>query len=129
MKKLTIMLLAMLIVNIASCQINQQKLMKKENITLSCKLTTPELQERKRTVIAELKSLLLEKDEIETGFRYRFEGSDKMIDTLASFVKTERLCCDFFQFTLTIAGENDDIWLELTGPEGVKDFIRAEIGI
>jgi len=96
-------------------------------IKLTCKLTTPELQQRKKTVIAALKNQVLEKIETENGFKYKFEGSDKMLDLLSSFIKTERLCCDFFVFTLTASGDTKFIWLELSGPEGTKDFINHEI--
>src|SRR5688500_8908692 len=98
-----------------------------ERAKLTCKLTTPELQQRKKTVVAELISLLLEKIELENGFKYKFDGSHKMLDLLNSFIKTERLCCDFFVFNLTASSDTKFTWLELTGPEGVKDFIKYEI--
>ena len=94
---------------------------------LECKLTTPELQERKKTVVAELKNLVREKTEVANGYRYKFEGSDKVVELLTSFIKTERLCCPFFTFTLTVAGDESAAWLELWGDEGVKDFIDHEI--
>jgi hypothetical protein len=94
---------------------------------LTCKLTTPELQQRKRTVIAELKALVKEKIETESGFKYRFDGSDATLDLLNSFIKTERLCCDFFVFTLTASNDAQSTWLELSGPEGTKEFIVHEI--
>ncbi len=108
----------------------QEKITKKftmEEIKLSCKLTTPELQQRKKTVIAELKTLVLEKTEIDSGYKYKFNGSDKMLDLLNSFIKTERLCCDFFVFRLTASSDNHFAYLELTGPDGIKDFIKEEI--
>ena len=98
-----------------------------ERAKLTCKLSTPELQQRKKTVVAELKNLLLEKTELENGFKYKFDGSDKMLDLLSSFIKTERLCCDFFVFNLKASSDNSFAWLELTGPGGVKDFIKYEI--
>lgn len=98
-----------------------------EEAKLSCKLTTPELQQRKKTVIAELKNQVLEKTETDKGFKYKFNGSDKMLDLLNSFIKTERLCCSFFVFNLTASSDNSFAWLELSGPEGTKDFIKHEI--
>lgn len=98
-----------------------------EEAKLSCKLTTPELQQRKKTVIAELKNKVLEKTETDKGFKYKFDGSDKMLDLLNSFIKTERLCCSFFVFNLTASSDNSFAWLELSGPEGTKDFIKHEI--
>ncbi|MFT3912144.1 MAG: hypothetical protein QM737_22145 [Ferruginibacter sp.] len=92
---------------------------------LTCKLTSAELRERKKTVIKSLKSQIIEKKELPTGYQYKFAGTDKMIDELAEFVKTERACCDFFNFTLSFEGEN--AFLEITGPKGAKDFIKSEL--
>ena len=97
------------------------------DMKISCKLTTPEMQQRKNTILMELKHLLLEKTETDKGFRYKFEGTDKMLDLLTNFIKTERLCCDFFVFTLTTSSPSNLVWLELSGPVGTKDFIKLEM--
>lgn len=94
---------------------------------LSCKLTTIEIRERKSTVLASLKKEILRKRELKKGFAYRFPGSDSIIDELAAFVKTERACCDFFNFNLSISGDKSEAWLKITGPKGVKDFIETEL--
>ncbi|HEX5169775.1 MAG TPA: hypothetical protein VFW11_11425 [Cyclobacteriaceae bacterium] len=95
-----------------------------EKSKLSRKLTAPELQQRKKTLIAKLKNRILEKAETDKGFKHRFEGSDKTLDLLNSFIKTERLCCDFFVFMLTTSSDTSFTWLELSGPEGKKEFIE-----
>jgi len=94
---------------------------------LTCKLTTPELRERKETVIANLKKQILLKRKLKNGFAYKFRGSDSIVDELATFVKTERTCCDFFNFSLSITGDKTEAWLKITGPKGTKDFIRSEL--
>lgn len=96
---------------------------------LSCKLTTAELRERRETVIASLKRQLLEKKELKNGYAFRFPGDDKMVDELASFIKSERTCCDFFTFTFSVSGDKSEAWLQLSGPEGVKEFIGTELGM
>ncbi|MFN0293526.1 hypothetical protein [Pedobacter helvus] len=95
--------------------------------TLSCKLTSPEMQQRKATVIASLKKQIIEKKELSNGYSYKFKGTDSIVDELADFVKTERLCCDFFDFELKVAGNASSAWLTITGPNGVKDFIKTEL--
>lgn len=97
-----------------------------QTLSLSCKLTTPELQQRKRTVISNLKQLLLEKQELANEYSYRFADSDPMIDLVTDFVKTERLCCEFFHFNIAVSNDNA-LWLTITGPEGVKNFIATEL--
>jgi hypothetical protein len=100
-----------------------------KNEEVSCKLTSPELQKRKETVIASLKKQLLEKKELENGFAFRFEGSDQVIDELAEFVKSERSCCSFFTFGLSFSGDGSEAWLNLTGPDGTKEMISEEMGL
>lgn len=95
-------------------------------MALSCKLTTPELLERKRTVIHELKNLVVGKTELESGYRYCFKGDDATLDLINSFIKTERMCCDFFNFNLRVTSDGF-AELELTGPEGTREFIRREL--
>lgn len=100
---------------------------KNKSAQLSCKLTSKEMQDRKATVLANLKKQMIEKKELANGFAYKFKGSDEMVDELTSFIKTERLCCDFFTFNLSISGDASEAWLELTGPENAKEFIKTEL--
>jgi len=102
---------------------------KNNSTELSCKLTSPELQKRRETVIAGLKSRVLEKKQLTNGYAFRFPGNDTMIDELSEFIKTERACCDFFTFNLSVRGDKSETWLELTGSDGVKEFITTELGL
>jgi hypothetical protein len=98
-------------------------------MALTCKLSTPEFQHRKSTVLAELKTRIRSAEETAEGFRYSWSGTDQMLDTLLDFIKAERQCCDFFKFELAIGTPADDIWLSLSGPPGAKEFIRNELGL
>lgn len=100
---------------------------KNKTSELSCKLTTPELQKRKETIIASLKKQILDKKELKDGYAFKFEGRDEVLDELIAFIKTERMCCDFFTFGLSISGDKSEVWLELTGVDGAKDFITSEL--
>jgi hypothetical protein len=96
---------------------------------LSCKLTTPELQKRKETVLASLKAQVIEKKELKDGYAFKFPGTDAMLDELNEFIKTERECCNFFTFNLSVSGDKTEAWLELRGAEAVKEFIETELGM
>lgn len=96
---------------------------------MSCKLTSPELQKRKETVIAGLKQQILDKRELPNGYAFKFTGADKVLDELTEFIKTERECCDFFTFAMSVSGDKSEAWLELTGADGVKEFIISELGL
>ena len=60
---------------------------------------------------------------------FNFPGTDKVLDELTEFIKTERACCDFFTFALSVSGDQSEAWLKLTGAEGVKEFITSELGL
>jgi hypothetical protein len=93
---------------------------------LICKLTSPELQQRKATVISELKNLVKGKLELHNGFCYQFSFSDSTLDKLVTFVKSERLCCDFFSFGIHV--QDETLTLEITGSAEAKAFLINEIG-
>jgi hypothetical protein len=100
---------------------------KNSKTDIICKLTTAELRKRKASVIASLKNQLLEKKELDNGYAYKFKGTDAILNELSSFIKTERECCDFFVYSISISGDKSEAWLSLTGPEGAKKFIEAEL--
>lgn len=106
---------------------NKIAMNEKESKPIVCKLTSKELQERKANVIALLKKEVIERKELPDGYSYKFKGDDRSIDNLVSFVKTERQCCGFFTFNISIT--EDFAFLELTGPDGAKDFVDSEIGL
>jgi hypothetical protein len=93
-----------------------------------CKLTSPEMQKRKATVLASLKNKILDKQDTSNGYKYKFENTDDVIDELVVFIKTERQCCDFFTFSLLIS-DDGFAWLSITGPDGVKEFIKMEMDL
>ncbi len=102
---------------------------KNSKTALTCKLMPEDLRLRKETVLESLKKKVLEKKELPNGYAFRFSGSDTIVDELVEFIKTERECCDFFIFNLSISGDKSEAWLELTGVEGAKDFVTQELGL
>ena len=62
------------------------------------------------------------------GFAFQLQPGSGLLTKLGEFIELERLCCPFFGFALEVEPEGAATWLKLTGREGVKPFIRAEIG-
>ena len=96
---------------------------------LICNLTPEALQERREKVLASLKNQILDWKEVKWGYALKFPGTDEVIDELTTFIKTERECCGFLQFGLTIRNPQKDVWLELTGPMGAKYLIAMELDL
>jgi hypothetical protein len=63
--------------------------------------------------------------ELPNGLSFRFPADQ--FDAVTEFVGRERLCCPFLTFTLEVAPDRGPLLLRLTGPEGVKEFVRAEL--
>ena len=66
--------------------------------------------------------------ELPNGYSVRLPNESDVLLTAVKFIAFERLCCPFFDFSLEIEREGGAVWLSLTGREGVKPFIMAEIG-
>jgi hypothetical protein len=63
--------------------------------------------------------------ELRDGLVFQFPAEE--YDAVTEFVARERLCCPFLTFTLEVQPERRPLLLRLTGAEGVRDFIRAEL--
>src|SRR5262245_23922994 len=67
-----------------------------------------------------------ERKELKNGYAFRLPANSLV--EAAQWIANERKCCPFFAFGIDVAGTGD-VWLRLTGPEGVKPFIVAELGL
>jgi hypothetical protein len=97
--------------------------MNDEALTVACRLTAAELQERRRSVLDVVRNAIQETVELKDGFAYRFPSNSDLIKQLATLVELERQCCPFLRFRTTVEAADGPIWLELTGPEGAKEFL------
>jgi hypothetical protein len=92
---------------------------------LACDLTGAELQERRRTVLEKLRDSVVEVKELANGYSYSFASEGSRFKELADMIDLERQCCPFLEFRLTLAASHGPISLEITGPEGTKDFLLS----
>jgi hypothetical protein len=99
--------------------------MASEHMPIACSLTSADLAKRSDAVRRDLFAGALERQELETGYAFRFPGTDTWKAKIEEFVATERQCCSFFRIELTYEPNLGPIWLRLSGPEGTKQFIAA----
>ena len=67
--------------------------------------------------------------ELPDGYAFHLPPDADALLKAAEFISLERLCCPFLGFTLEVGPEGDPVWVRLTGREGVKAFIREEVGV
>jgi hypothetical protein len=60
---------------------------------------------------------------------YVFTFAPDAFDDVARFVANERRCCPFLTFDIQVAPANGPLTLQLTGPEGTRAFLVAEMGL
>jgi hypothetical protein len=87
----------------------------------------------KRTRYGQLVEALLqaidERREIRDGYSFRIDNGRFTTEQLVEWVNPERRCCPFFGFQIVWEPGIGPVWLHLTGPQGVKDFILDEFGL
>lgn len=98
-------------------------------LPFSCDMTAiaPEERPLHRAAIAGVFGATEAVEALSDGYAFRLAGGAAMLARAADFIDRERLCCPFFGFVLKLE-PGGPLWLHLTGREGVKPFIRAEIG-
>ena len=97
---------------------------------LACNLNALSPTERSRhgEVGAILFAAVVETHELPDGYGFRLSPESSMLALATEFISRERLCCPFFTFVLELTPGGGPLWLRLTGPEGVKELLFAELG-
>ncbi len=97
--------------------------------SLYCDMTVFSAEERERHIAAIQRMLdaARESRELPDGYAFRFEPDSATLLQLAEFIAGERLCCPFLNFDLRVEAGSGPFWLRVTGPEGVKEFLRMEL--
>ncbi len=98
------------------------------SIPFACDMTAipPEKRGAHHALIRRLMTEAVEEiSELPDGLAFRFPAEE--FEAVTEFMGRERLCCPFLTFALDVSPERGPLRLRLTGAEGVKDFIRAEL--
>lgn len=95
---------------------------------LCCTLNQREDIARRGRLIRTLYESAVERRELKNGFAFKFHGDAATEQHVFDFVSMERNCCRFLSFDLRLGAERGAIWLAMEGPDGVKEFARAELG-
>lgn len=101
-----------------------------EQPDLACNLDalTPEQRAHHTTQSPLLFASVMEARALPDGYAFRLPDTPDILARIADFMAHERLCCPFFQFGLTVEQYGSAIWVTLSGPQGVKELIEAEMG-
>jgi hypothetical protein len=90
------------------------------------KALTPAERARHKELSDKLISSRTETVETEKGYEFQYRAGAVTLAELAEWAAAESKCCPFFDFHLDLENEGQLLCLRLTGPEGIKKFIRTE---
>jgi hypothetical protein len=102
----------------------------KKTVVFACnmKAMSPEERKRQSEVLSPgLRASKLSSKELADGYEFQFPSDAKTYQMAAEWIGNERLCCPFFDFDLRVGDASAPMSLKISGPEGVKQFIRAEL--
>lgn len=68
---------------------------------------------------------VLQVQELPDGYTCQLPDDPAMLLLAAEYVGLDRLCCTFLRWTLQIEPNGGPLWLQLTGGEGVKEYLRS----
>ncbi len=99
------------------------------DIAIACDLNalTPDQRVRHAALAEELFASTQETRVLADGYALRLANHPDTWLKAAEFVSFERLCCPFINFRLELEAGSGDLWLSLTGREGVKEFLAQEL--
>ena len=97
---------------------------------LVCNMTvfSPTEREQHLATIRQLLTVVEGTEELRHGYALRFASGSEHLSLLAEFIAGERRCCPFLSFAVEVEAGGGPTWLRLTGPEGIKEFLREELG-
>ena len=98
------------------------------NVSIACNLAafTSEQRQRHTALSQQLAQAVQEVRELTDGYAFHYATDETTWLLAAEYVDLERRCCPFFTFTLVRESEGA-VWLQITGSEGVKDFLATQL--
>ena len=98
------------------------------SLPIACTLSDADFRQRREELLKTVAAAVVKKRELTDGVAYCFSSEAEWITELAQLITVERECCSFIAFNLRIELGSGPIWLELTGPEGTKEFLTTLFG-
>jgi hypothetical protein len=96
-----------------------------DDMPIACCLTSAELRERERTLLAKFRSAVIETEELLNGYAFRVPGDGKRVEITAEMIVAERECCPFLTFEFVAQPSMGPVIVRVTGPAGSKDFLKT----
>ena len=94
------------------------------DLPLVCTLDSGTLNARREQLLPGLIAAADSREVLTDGLRLRFPDPD-ILPRVLQVVDTERKCCRFLRFEVTLEPDFGPIWLTVTGPPGTREFLAT----
>jgi hypothetical protein len=95
------------------------------DLPVACTLDPDALAARRQGLLSKLLRSAHAHQELPDGHRLSFAATDETLAVIAKAVAAERRCCEFLRFQITVEPGGGPVLLELTGPQGTREFLSA----
>ena len=92
---------------------------------VACELTDAALTSRLDELRTAFPPHIKEVCELADGYRLRFAWDVDRIREIGDFIAFESTCCRFAVFRLDVEEGKQQLWLQITGPRGTKEFLEG----
>jgi hypothetical protein len=92
---------------------------------IACTLLPADLNARRTQLLPGLVARAETRDPLADGWRFTFDADSETLQTIARVIDAERQCCRFLRFQLTVEPSGGPMALEVTGPDGTREFLEA----
>lgn len=85
-------------------------------------------RDRRRALAGAFARAVIGRGELANGFEFHVDPAKADLPALAEWIALEHRCCPFLHFRVEVGPTDTHIVIALSGDEGVKEFLRAELG-
>ena len=94
------------------------------NPPIACTLTPGQINACRDHLLPGLFKRAESNDVLPDGYQLTFAAATDTLQAIAETIDRERQCCQFLRFQLTIEPAGGAVVLNVTGPEGGREFLR-----
>lgn len=92
---------------------------------IACTLPSGDMNARRAELLPGVIGRAASREALPSGYRFTFAAESETLNLIVRAIDAERQCCRFLQFDLAVAPAGGPFTLDVTGPEGTRQFLEG----